>query len=55
VPTGGRTYTYYEQPGDFLALYREIVTCDLAVIACLVDTGKASAGGGLLVATNYRC
>jgi hypothetical protein len=49
VPTGGGTYTYYEQPGDFLALHRDIVTCDLAVITCLADTAEASAGGGLLV------
>src|SRR5215210_4168419 len=36
VPTGGRgTYSYYARPGDYLALHRDIETCDLAVITCL--------------------
>jgi hypothetical protein len=48
VPTGERgTYSYYVRPGDHLALHRDIVTCDLAVITCLRDT-YGSAGGGLL-------
>jgi len=38
APTGGRgTYTYYARPGDYLALHRDIETCDLAVITCLHD------------------
>jgi hypothetical protein len=40
VPTGRLgTYSYYVRPGDFLALHRDIVTCDVAVITCLHDTG----------------
>ena len=38
VPTGERgTYTYYARPGDHLALHRDIKTCDIAVITCLLD------------------
>jgi hypothetical protein len=49
VPTGGRgTYSYYVRPGDHLALHRDIVTCDLAVITCLRDRYDAAGGGGLL-------
>lgn len=49
VPTGERgTYSYYVQPGDHLALHRDIVTCDLAVITCLRDTYGSAGGGGLL-------
>jgi hypothetical protein len=48
APTGGGTYTYYEQPGDFLALHRDIVRCDLAAITCLSEA-CATPGGGLLV------
>lgn len=48
VPAGSGTYTYY-QPGDFLALHRDIVTCDLAAITCLSETGATTGCGGLLV------
>jgi hypothetical protein len=48
TPTGAGTYTYYE-PGDFLALHRDIVTCDLAIITCLSETGAAPGSGGLWV------
>lgn len=48
-PSGLRgTYSYYARPGDYLALHRDIETCDLAVNTCLYDTGTASDGGGLL-------
>jgi len=40
TPTGGGTYTFYERPGDFLALHLDVPTCDLTVITCLRDTGK---------------
>jgi hypothetical protein len=49
LPTGSGTYTYYEQAGDFLALHRDIVTCDLAVITCLRGTRTAANRGSLLV------
>lgn len=50
VPTGALgTYSYYVRPGDFLALHRDIVTCDVAVITCLHDagTGRGCDGGKL--------
>jgi hypothetical protein len=47
--TGERgTYTYYARPGDHLALHRDVVTCDLAVITCLHDGPATSETGGLL-------
>jgi hypothetical protein len=49
-PTGDcGTYSYYVRPGDFLALHRDIATCDLAVITCLSDEqeGRAGASGAL--------
>jgi len=49
TPLGGGSYSYYERPGDFLALHRDIVACDLTVITCLRDTGELPAGGALLV------
>jgi len=48
-PSGSGTYSYYEQPGDFLALHRDIEHCDLTVITCLRDTGRAERSGVLLV------
>ena len=48
-PTGGGSFTYYENAGDFLALHRDIITCDLAVITCLKETAPANPGGGLLL------
>ena len=53
APTGGGTYSFYEQPGDFLAVHRDVLACDLAVITCLSDTGAASAGRGLLAYPGY--
>ena len=47
-PTGGvGTYSYYARPGDFLALHRDIVTCDVAVITCLSDAPAGAPGGQL--------
>jgi hypothetical protein len=49
VPTGGRgTYSYYFRPGDYLAIHRDIVTCDVAVISCLSDVEEAPGDGGML-------
>ena len=48
-PTGeAGTYSYYIRPGDFLALHRDIVTCDLSVITCLRDTLDARRVDGAL-------
>ena len=47
APTGDLgTYSFYVRPGDFLALHRDIVTCDLAVITCLQDAGAHPADDG---------
>ncbi len=51
---GSGTFIYYEEPGDFLELHRDIVTCDLAVITCLAETRTASEGGKLLVYPEFR-
>ncbi len=42
MPTGSGSFSYYEQPGDFLSLHRDILQCDMAVITCL----SASVGDG---------
>jgi len=47
-PTGERgTYTYYARPGDHLALHRDIETCDIAVITCLLDLHREGSTSGL--------
>jgi hypothetical protein len=49
VPTGPLgTYSYYARPGDYLAIHRDIVSCDVAVITCLSDASEAHATGGML-------
>lgn len=45
APTGGGSYTWYERPGDFLALHRDIDGCDATLVTCLA----ASPGAGALV------
>ena len=48
-PTGERgTYTYYARAGDHLALHRDIETCDIAVVTCLLDRHRDGSTGGLL-------
>ncbi len=50
-PTGARgTYSYYARDGDFLALHRDILQCDLTLITCLFDHTKGAANslGGVL-------
>ena len=47
-PTGELgTYSYYARAGDYLAIHRDIVTCDVAVITCLSDAPHMARGGGL--------
>jgi hypothetical protein len=53
VATGGGTYSYYENPGDFLALHRDVVKCDVAVITCLSLSTLDSSAGGLRVYPEY--
>ena len=35
------SFSYYE-PGDFLALHRDIVTCDVTLLTCLRDTAAGT-------------
>lgn len=49
APSGSGTYSFYEQPGDFLALHRDILQCDVAVITCLTRRDAAGATGELTV------
>lgn len=49
-PTGNAgTYTYYARPADHLDLHRDILTCDLAVVTCLLDKHNPASRGGLSV------
>lgn len=46
-PTGeGGTYSHYSRSGDFLAIHRDIVTCDVALITCLRNEAPELAGDG---------
>ena len=48
LPTGSTgAYTYYARPGDHLALHRDIETCDIAVVTCLLDRHNTGSCGGL--------
>ena len=42
------TYSYYMDPGDYLDIHRDIVTCDVAVITCLHDRAKHNDDSGSL-------
>jgi hypothetical protein len=48
VLSGAGTYSYYHQPGDFLALHRDVLQCDVAVLTCVMDTGGGAPGRGAL-------
>jgi hypothetical protein len=52
--TGGGTYSYYTPPGDFLAVHRDVVTCDVAVITCLSSKPANQAPGALIVYPAFR-
>jgi hypothetical protein len=47
--TGGGTYSYYEQTGDFLAVHRDVLQCDIAVITSLTNCMMDSSTGELVV------
>ena len=47
--TGGGTYSYYEQAGDFLALHRDVVQCDIAIITSLTHSIVDGSTGELTV------
>jgi hypothetical protein len=47
--TGSGTYSYYEQTGDFLAVHRDVLQCDIAVITSLTKCMADSSTGELVV------
>jgi hypothetical protein len=53
--TGVGTYHYYESEGDFFALHRDFVGCDIAVITCISQRLTEQPMGGLLVYPNLFC
>ena len=53
--TGVGTYHFYEREGDFFALHRDFVGCDIAVITCISQRLIDQPMGGLLVYPNFLC
>jgi hypothetical protein len=47
--SGGGTYSYYEQAGDFLAIHRDVLACDIAVITSLTPCTMDCPAGELIV------
>jgi hypothetical protein len=47
--TGCGTYSYYEQTGDFLAVHRDVLQCDIAVITSLTRCAWDDPAGELVV------
>ncbi|HTZ58593.1 MAG TPA: hypothetical protein VMB49_10870 [Acidobacteriaceae bacterium] len=47
--TGCGTYSYYEQSGDFLAVHRDVLQCDIAVITSLTPCLWDRPAGELVV------
>jgi hypothetical protein len=54
LPAGGGSLIYYEEPGDFLELHRDIVGCELALITVLSEIAPSSGSGELLVYPGFR-
>jgi hypothetical protein len=48
-PAGSGTYCYYEQAGDFLALHRDVLDCDITVITSLTKSTADALTGELVV------
>ena len=48
-PTGSGTYSFYEEAGDFLAVHRDVLQCDLAVITSLTRCEMDRSAGELVV------
>jgi hypothetical protein len=46
---GRGTYSYYEQTGDFLAVHRDVLQCDVAVITALTRCTMDCQAGELVV------
>jgi len=53
APAGSGTYSYYESPGDFLALHRDVIKCDVTVVTCLSLRVADVPAGGLYVYPEY--
>ncbi len=51
--TGGGSYSYYEEEGDFLALHRDVLQCDIAVITALSHSIGGGSAGELAVYPGY--
>lgn len=51
--TGGGSYSYYEEEGDFLALHRDVLQCDIAVITSLTHSIGGGPAGELAVYPQY--
>ncbi len=49
APAGSGTYSYYEETGDFLAVHRDVLQCDIAVITSLTARAMDRAAGELIV------
>jgi hypothetical protein len=47
--SGSGTYSYYEQAGDFLAVHRDVLQCDIAVITSLTRSTMDCPAGELVV------
>jgi len=45
--SGCGTYSYYEEPGDFLAIHRDILQCDVATITSLTPSSYGVPTGEL--------
>jgi hypothetical protein len=42
--SGAGSYSYYDAQGDFLALHRDVLQCDVAVLTCLENSDAAEGG-----------
>lgn len=47
--TGSGTFTYYDEPGDFLALHRDVLQCDITLITCLTPRSTDTVAGELTI------
>jgi hypothetical protein len=49
APSGDRgTFTYYVRAGDYLAIHRDVQSCDVAVVSCLLENAKPEQPGGCM-------
>ncbi|PTX54523.1 hypothetical protein C8N43_3338 [Litoreibacter ponti] len=53
-PTGTRgSFSYYDRPGHFLGLHRDIKTCDVTLITCLERTEGTKPSGALRLYSKF--